>query len=531
MSEVGARLRARWSTCIAIALIVLLALAAAARGAGDIPLNSHEVFVAQTAENMIQSGDWLVPRLNGEYRLTKPPLSYWLVAGAALASGRDQVGPGVARLPSVFAVAGIALLAMWIGARLFDRRTGIMAGVMCAACLAAFKYGHNARPDMLYAFWTTGVLAAWVGSRQAASARQGRWVWLLWLLFGLATLTKGPQAPLILLLGLMLHATICDERLRDIWRRLRPVRGVLIVLAMVVPWYSLLRYAIGSQTLGDSQLSGELLTINPLRIFTTFYVVHSPLLWMPWVLLLPPAVVCVWRDPRGPAGRLAWIIVFAMLAFALGPQYRQIYMLPWLAPAMVLFAAAVSGVAWAGFIVALMVVLVAAATGWLVYQAGAAVLIGAVAALVLLGGAVVSLGRRRRFAATLLVAAAFALGLFQAGAVPALWSSSRYAERAFIQALSSRIQPRTPIIVWDANPATYSYYLGRPVTGREDLGAVCDWVARRQRVTLVIYPADRRAQLARRLTSEPVVVLAQSGFAADRVAAGTTCRVQPNAEE
>lgn len=514
-----------------MAVIVVLALAASARGMNEIPLESHEIYVAQTAENMIQSGDWLVPRLNGEYRLTKPPLSYWLVAGAAVASGHDQVGPGIARLPSVLAVVGIALLAMWIVARLFDRRTGILAGLMCAACLTAFKYGHNARPDMLYAFWTTAVLAVWVGGRQADPARQGRWIAALWVLFGLATLTKGPQAPLILLAGLSLHVLWTDRQPRRLLRELRLFRGVLLVLAMVVPWYLLLRYAIGSQTLGDSQLSGELLTINPLRLFTTFYLAHSPLLWMPWALLAPPAVVCVWRDPRGPAGLLAWTIVFAMLAFALGPQYRQIYMLPWLAPAMVLFAAAVSGVAWAGFIVAFMVLLVAVAIGWLVYQAGAAALIGAVAALLLLGGAVVLLRWRRRSAATILVAAAFALGLFQGGAVPALWSSSRYADLAFIQALSSRIQPRISIIVWDANPATYSYYLGRPVTGREDLGAVCDWVARQQRVTLVIYPADRRAELARRLTSEPVPVSAQSELAADRVPAGTACRVPSNVEE
>jgi 4-amino-4-deoxy-L-arabinose transferase-like glycosyltransferase len=524
MTAVGARRLPKLSTCIAIGVIVLLALAAAGRGAGDIPLESHEIYVAQTAENMIASGDWLVPRLNGEYRLTKPPVSYWLVAGAAVASGHDQVSPAIARLPSVLAVAGVALLALWIGTRLFDRRTGLLAALLCIASLAAFKYGHNARPDMLYAFWTTGVLAAWVGGRQAASASQGRWAWTLWVLFGLATMTKGPQAPLILLLGLALHAVICGERAGDILRRLRPITGAAIVLVMVVPWVVLLRHAIGGQTLGDSQLSGALLTIDPLRILTPFYLTHSPLLWLPWALLLPAAAILAWRKPRGAAAALAFSIVFAMLAFALGPQYRQIYMLPWLAPAMLLFAAAALRVPSARFWIALVLAVVAAALVWLSYQAGLAALftVGAAGLLLALAGA--ALRRRQQAAGMALVAVAFALGLFQGGAVPALWSSARYEELAFTRALLPRIDPAMPVVVWDIDAAHYSYYLERPVRGFESLDAVCDWIGRQQASTLLIYAEARRAELVPRLPLTSILPPRDSEFQATTVPAARHCR-------
>lgn len=489
----------------AIALIVLLALAVAGRGASEIPLESHEIYVAQTAENMLTSGDWLVPRLNGEYRLTKPPLSYWLVAGAALASGHQQVSPGIARLPSVLAVAGIALLVMWLGTRLFDPRTGLLAALLCVASLAAFKYGHNARPDMLYAFWTTGVLAAWVGSRQAAREHQRRWAWLLWLLFGLATLTKGPQAPLILLLGLAVHALACDERARDMFRRLRPLRGLVIVLVMVVPWYLLLRHAIGSQTLGDSQLSGSLLSVDLLRVFTPFYLLRGPVLWLPWALLLPAAAALAWRERHRAAGALAFSIVFAMLAFALGPQYRQIYMLPWLAPAILLFAAAALRVPWARSLIALVLAVVGAALVWLLYQAGLAGLFTVSAAAVFLILAAIGLYRRQQAAGLVLIAVAFALGLFQGGAVPALWSSARYEELAFTRALLRHIGPNMPIVVWDIDAAHYSYYLERPVRGFEDLNTVCEWVSRQTRTLMLIYPESRRAELAWRLPLNPVL--------------------------
>ncbi|MES1930418.1 PMT family glycosyltransferase, 4-amino-4-deoxy-L-arabinose transferase [Salinisphaera dokdonensis CL-ES53] len=514
---------------MAVAVIALLALAVAGRGMSDIPLESHEIYVAQTAENMLESGDWLVPRLNGEYRLTKPPLSYWLVAGAATLAGQDHVGAGIARAPSVFAVIGVALLALWIGTRLFDPRIGLLAGLLCVASLAAFKYGHNARPDMLYAFWTTAVLAAWVGTRQAGAALQARWAWALWLLVGLATLTKGPQAPLILLLGLGLHAVLSGERAVDLWRRLRPVRGLLIVLALVVPWYLLLRQAIGGQTLGDSQLSGALLTIDPLRLFTPFYLLRAPMLWLPWALLLPAAALIAWRDRRGAAGLLAFTIVFAMLAFALGPQYREIYMLPWLAPAMLLLAAAITRVAWARVCVGLVIAVVGVALVWLVYEAGLSALLVAAAGLLLVGGAGWALRRRRTPAAAALVAGAFAVGLFQGGAMPTLWSSARYDELIFVKVLSRHVEPEMPIVVWDIDAAHYSYYLDRPVKGAEALDAVCDWISRQNAAVLLIYPRERRRELAGWLAFEPLLADNNSEFSATRLPPGTACRAPQNA--
>ncbi|WP_353248977.1 glycosyltransferase family 39 protein [Salinisphaera sp. T31B1] len=504
-------------------LVVLLAAGAAGRGMNDIPLDSHEIYVAQTAENMLVSGDWLVPRLNGEYRLTKPPLSYWLVAGTARLTGHTQVGPGVARLPSLAAMIGIALLVFWLGLRLFDGPTAVVATLMCVGSLASFKYGHSARPDTLYAFWSTAILAAWVGGQQARVSRQAAWAWSLWGLFALASLTKGPQAPAILLLGVLVHALAAGQRPRLLLRQLRPLRGIALVLLVTLPWYLLLRHAIGSQTLADSQLSGQLLTIDPWRIVTPFYLLHAPILWLPWSLLLPAAVIAAWRDARGPAGLLAVTLIVAMLAFALGPQYREIYMLPWLAPAMLMLANAVMRTSRTWLALAVIVVAAAAALAWLAYQSGAAATIAILPASLLLLAAIDGLRRRQAPRAAALAAAAIALGLYQGGAVPALWSPRRYAERAFVHTLARRIDSTTPIIVWDFDPAVYSYYLDRPVTGSEALARVCDWIDRRSRDLVLVYPYKRRQELARRLDVVPMWPDARSEFQAAHLPRGTTC--------
>ncbi len=43
--------------------------------------DANEAFYVQTPREMVESSNWLVPHFNGEPRLNKPPLSYWLVAG------------------------------------------------------------------------------------------------------------------------------------------------------------------------------------------------------------------------------------------------------------------------------------------------------------------------------------------------------------------------------------------------------------------------------------------------------------------
>src|SRR5436309_792932 len=86
----------RWGA----ALVMLCAAVVSTAGMVRLPLDEHEVFVAQTARQMMDSGDWVVPWFGGVPRLNKPPLSYWLTMLAAWASGARDIQPWHARLPS-----------------------------------------------------------------------------------------------------------------------------------------------------------------------------------------------------------------------------------------------------------------------------------------------------------------------------------------------------------------------------------------------------------------------------------------------
>lgn len=501
-------------TWVLALLVAGLAAAAAAGGMGSIPLDGHEIYVAQTAENMVAGGDWIVPRLNGELRLKKPPLSYWAVAGAAYVLGDQQVTPALARWPSVAAAIGMAVLALMIGLRLFDRRTALLGALITLSSVAFFRYAHNARPDMLYAFWCTAMLAAWVATAGPRDARR-HWIWAFWAAAGLGTLTKGPQAPGILILGLITHALLAGERPGELWRRSRPLVGLALVALIALPWWWLLRRHVGPGALEDSQLSGELLAVNPLRLFSPFYLMRTPLLWLPWTLLLIPALARARAEWRGSAGLLVTALAVAILCFSMGPQYRQIYLLPWLVPAALWLAAGVTGVPWSRVLLWLTAGLAVVALGWLLWQASPAVLPLLLLFVVVIGAAFQRLYTRRETLAAMLMAAAFAAAWLACAYTPAVWSPERYRETAFIRALEPYVEAGVPIAAWDIGPWRYVYYLDREVAGFETMDALCAWLQTQAQPALLVYSDERRlASLRARVPLQPLPITGFEPFAA-----------------
>ena len=122
--------------------MVLIAVALSCFGAGSwsLPLmDRDEPRFAEASREMLETGNWVVPHLNGEYRFDKPPLIYWLQAGSISLLGTSEMA---VRLPSILcATLTTGLLALW-GRRLAGDGAGMMAGVLWVACPQAFVHAH-----------------------------------------------------------------------------------------------------------------------------------------------------------------------------------------------------------------------------------------------------------------------------------------------------------------------------------------------------------------------------------------------------
>lgn len=92
------------------------------------------------------------------------------------------------RLPSLFMAAGVVVVAFRTAAILWDRRTGVLAGVAVLLIYPMFYYARTSNVDMPALFWTSLGLAVCAAClRDGITVRRAVW---LGLLAALATATK-----------------------------------------------------------------------------------------------------------------------------------------------------------------------------------------------------------------------------------------------------------------------------------------------------------------------------------------------------
>jgi 4-amino-4-deoxy-L-arabinose transferase-like glycosyltransferase len=142
----------------------LLVLAAICLCSFFVHLNAHDVDLMEarnfvTAREIVQNKNWLVPTLNGELRIAKPPLPTWITAVARMAGG-NRDNNLVMRLPAGLA-ASLMIFSLWglVRALSKDRLLPLMAAAILATCVIIIDNGRRGSWDiychsfMLVAIW------------------------------------------------------------------------------------------------------------------------------------------------------------------------------------------------------------------------------------------------------------------------------------------------------------------------------------------------------------------------------------------
>jgi 4-amino-4-deoxy-L-arabinose transferase-like glycosyltransferase len=315
-----------------LALVILAAGGLYLLGNGRVSLwDRDEPRYAQTSRQMLQSGDWVVPRLYDKVRTAKPVFIYWCQAGAMRVLGDNAFA---ARLPSAVAMTlTLCVLALVLWRAAGPERAAWTVFVMAFSVLVVMS-AKMSTTDAVLLLWITiaqlGLYACW----------QGRATWtvviVMGLAIGLAGLTKGPVV--LGVIGMTLIALAVFRGIETGWigplveafravfsRRARPARlpvallkllvGTAVAAAVVAPWLYLV-HARESSFLGTSvshDVFGRI--ARPLeghRGPPGYYLLVIFAIFLPWSLLLPMAIVHGWRNRGEPAVRFA-------LAAALGP--------------------------------------------------------------------------------------------------------------------------------------------------------------------------------------------------------------------
>ena len=303
-------------------------------GLGRYPLgNPDEGRYAEISREMVASGDWITPRLNGVNYFEKPPLMYWAMAGCLKLFGPDEWS--MRAIPVLFALGGV-LLTYAAARSLYGREAGLLSAAVLGTSLLYFAIAHIILLDMAVSVLMSATLFCFIlGVREPPGAKR-RWLFYgLYACAALATLTKGLIGFLVTGAVMFLWLLVFNQ-----WKRLRPFHlptGALLFLAIAAPWHVLA--ARHNETWAHRYFVYEhwqrFLTPAASRPGAWYYYVGIVLAGLiPWVGFLWPAV----RDRvrGGWAARAknadAWFLVtwagFDFLFFTVSKSKLPPYILP-----------------------------------------------------------------------------------------------------------------------------------------------------------------------------------------------------------
>jgi 4-amino-4-deoxy-L-arabinose transferase-like glycosyltransferase len=228
-SQAGAETRSSFSALAVAAIIFCFALICYMPLPAGAPLAGTEGHRSVTAHQMVQSGEWIVPRMYGRIYLAKPPLHYWIMATFEKLSGRAT--PFIWRLPSAIESSLTAAILSLFAYRWFGAIGAWAAGIASVALVALWGENRGADIDVSNTLATTLAALCLIELFFAKGGKTPGWILLAGLAMGASFLVKGP-ASLTVILGAMAWIVISSLRSRQPGRLTKPALWLPIVMGI-----------------------------------------------------------------------------------------------------------------------------------------------------------------------------------------------------------------------------------------------------------------------------------------------------------
>jgi 4-amino-4-deoxy-L-arabinose transferase-like glycosyltransferase len=344
----------------AIIVLILAAILFFAR-LGARALWSSEFRWAEIAREMLLTHNYFWPTINGTVYYDKPLGSYWLVVAATHLTG--AMNETAARIPcAVAGLIGVGLL-MLLARRLYDLRTGVIAGFILATSFSFVFFSRHASADVETVTGELAVLALFLHFEESPP---GAWVIGLWLIMAATSLTKGLLGFVLPLLIIGTYTCLADgwakfgrrilhgpiaARWRWMVARNRWFFNRWTIIAMVIGvaiYYA--PFAVSNVRTGSATGLYMVYRENLQRYFEPFdhrgpvylytYVIFA--LMAPWSVFLPAALAQAHQRRHGQAeqarsDRFTLVFFWAtFIFFTLSGSRRSYYLLPILPAAAIL---------------------------------------------------------------------------------------------------------------------------------------------------------------------------------------------------
>ena len=206
---------------------------------GSAIWDANEAFYVETPREMLQRGDFVSPTFNYQPRLNKPVLSYWIVAGFYKVFG---VSVGIQRLPIALAAVAMILAALLLARSAGNLEAGLWAAAGLAVAPRLVMFGRRIFIDIYISMFMSLTLMFFALSERYPHRRR-LFLLLMYASVGLGVLTKGPVAAVLpaAVFGIYL---LMHREVKRITEMMIPI-GLIVVLAIVIPWYAALYQRYG----------------------------------------------------------------------------------------------------------------------------------------------------------------------------------------------------------------------------------------------------------------------------------------------
>jgi len=294
-----------------------------------LPVAGEEGRWARGAVQMIETGDWIVPRQQGQVFPERPPMSSWAMALAAMLTG--GVNDFSVRLPSALAVVLTAATIYWYARQFMGKLGSFAAASAFATTVHVLELGRMGESEALFTYFLSAAMLYWhVGY---AKGWRPSHFWIAGYSFAaLAALVKGPQAPIYFGAAAGLYL-LTQRDWRTIFSKQHAV-GIVSFVAIValwqIPFYFMTDWAAVKATWAG--LAGDRIRLNGLLHHIATFPLETLACLLPWSPLL--LALCYRRTRqilRNSNGMALYAVVavaatYPSLWFAAGARGR--YFLP-----------------------------------------------------------------------------------------------------------------------------------------------------------------------------------------------------------
>ena len=319
-------------------------------------LDDADATHAQAAQAMLTTGDWVTLHVDGIRYLEKPPLPYWITAASlklfapsgppyaqspsdAHSQWKERSAAFAVHFPLALTILGLALLGYAWSRRAFtnnNQHAALYTGIFILTSAGVFLFTRVFIPDallsLLLAFTLYSLLRSLNPSTTSPSpsaqdsgapfmrgpiahgwGAQTLWPYAVWFTLALSVLTKGLVAIIFVFTTAVLFLFWTNQL--QAWRRLRPLTGILLFLAVAAPWHILagLRNTGGANGHGFFWfyfINEHVLRFLGRRIPRDYNKLPAYLYWslhlvwlFPWSLFAPAALIVAWRKRKSLLAR------------------------------------------------------------------------------------------------------------------------------------------------------------------------------------------------------------------------------------